>query len=67
MNATVEVCALNRSILGYCAEFNTDGALIQENYNADCRKYDPPCPKIYNSAEAYKCDLFSEPFPISKI
>ncbi|XP_052691865.1 uncharacterized protein LOC128169854 [Crassostrea angulata] len=54
MNATVEVCALNRSILGYCAEFNTDGALIQENYNADCRKYDPPCPKIYNSAEAYK-------------
>lgn len=30
---------------GYCAEFNADGALIQENYNADCRKYDPPCPK----------------------
>lgn len=41
---------------GYCAEFNADGALIQENYNADCRKYDPPYPKIYNSAEAYKCE-----------
>lgn len=54
MNATVEVCALNRSILGYCAEFNTDGTLVQENYNADCRKYNPPCPNIYNSAEAYK-------------
>lgn len=54
MNATVEVCALNRSILGYCSEFNTNGALIQENYGADCRKYDPPCPQIYNSAEAYK-------------
>lgn len=54
MNATVEMCALNRSILGYCAEFNTDGALIQENYNADCRKVYWPCPNIYNSAEAYK-------------
>lgn len=54
MNATVEVCALNRSILGYCAEFNTDGALIQENYHADCRKFNWPCPNIYNSAEAYK-------------
>lgn len=54
MNALVEVCALNRSILGYCAEFNTDGALIQDNYHLDCRKFDPPCPNIYNSAEAYK-------------
>lgn len=54
MNATVEVCALNQSILGHCAEFDTDGAFIQGNYKADCRKHDPPCPKIYNSAEAYK-------------
>lgn len=54
MNATIEVCALNRSILGYCAEFNTDGALIQENYNAECRIFDRSCPNIYNSAEAYK-------------
>lgn len=48
--------------IGYCAEFNTNGALIQENYGADCRKYDPPCPKIYNSAEAYKCELISYPY-----
>lgn len=54
MNATIEVCALNQSILGYCAEFDTDGAFIQENYRADCRQFDPPCPKIYDSAEAYK-------------
>lgn len=47
--------------IGYCAEFNTAGALIQENYGADCRKYDPPCPKIYNSAKAYKCELISYP------
>lgn len=54
MNATIEVCALNRSILGYCAEFDTYEAFIQENYEADCRKFDPPCPTIYDSAEAYK-------------
>lgn len=44
--------------VGFCAEFDQDGALIQDNYKADCRKYDPPCPKIYNSAEAYKCELY---------
>lgn len=44
--------------LGYCAEFDTDGAFIQENYRADCRKFDSPCPRIYNSAEAYKCELY---------
>lgn len=54
MNAIVEVCALNRSILGYCAEFNEDGALIQDNYHADCKNYTPQCPTFYNSAEAYK-------------
>lgn len=54
MNDTIEVCALNQSVLGHCAEFDTDGAFIQENYKADCRKHNPPCPNIYNSADAYK-------------
>lgn len=52
----IQPCFVLFTKKGYCAEFNADGALIQENYGADCRKYDPPCPKIYNSAEAYKCE-----------
>lgn len=31
------------------------GRVIQENYHADCRNLNPPCPSFYNSAEAYKC------------
>lgn len=30
------------------------GHVIQENYAAECVRYDPPCPQVYNSAEAYK-------------
>lgn len=54
INATLEVCAFNRTIIGHCAEFNIDGAKVQDNYDADCTKHDPPCPSSYNSAEAYK-------------
>lgn len=53
-NATVEVCALNRLILGFCAEFDITAAVVQENYNADCKTHNPTCPKFYDSAEAYK-------------
>lgn len=53
-NATLEVCALNRTILGHCAEFNTMGAVVQDNYYTDCTRLEPPCPTSYNSAEAYK-------------
>lgn len=53
-NATLEVCALNRTIFGYCTEYNINGKLIQDNYGADCSKEDPPCPPFYNSADAYK-------------
>lgn len=54
MNANLEVCALNRTIFGYCTEYSINGKVIQENYDADCSKDDPPCPPFYNSAEAYK-------------
>lgn len=54
LNSTLEVCAFNRTIFGFCTEFNTKGAMIQDNYAADCTSHDPPCPKSYNSAEAYK-------------
>eukprot|EP00105_Crassostrea_gigas_P035145 XP_019919293.1 PREDICTED: uncharacterized protein LOC105319322 isoform X2 [Crassostrea gigas] len=53
-NATLEVCALNRTIIGYCTEYSIKGIVIQDNYGADCTKFNPPCPASYNSAEAYK-------------
>lgn len=53
-NATVEVCALGRYILGFCAEFNANGALVQENFDANCKQHNPPCPVYYHSAKAYK-------------
>lgn len=37
-NATLEVCAPNRTILGYCTEYNIHGTVIQDNYGADCTK-----------------------------
>lgn len=52
-NATIEVCALNRSIFGYCAEYDAAGGLVQDNYDLDCQQRHPPCPALYNSAEAY--------------
>lgn len=45
-------------LLGFCAVFDKDGALIQDKFSANCRKYDPSCPEFYNSAEAYKCKLY---------
>lgn len=53
-NALLEVCALNRTIFGYCSEYNTMGKVIQEHYDAECRNHDLPCPILYNSAESYK-------------
>lgn len=53
-NETVEVCALNRLILGFCAEFDMNAAVVQENYDADCKTHNPPCPEFYDSAETYK-------------
>lgn len=41
--------------IGQCTEYNIDGKVIQENYDADFRTHDSPCPPFYNSAEAYKC------------
>lgn len=44
--------------IGYCTEFNTRGAMIQDHYATDCTDHEPPCPTSYNSAEAYKCNEF---------
>lgn len=43
--------------IGYCTEFNTRGAMIQDHYATDCTDHEPPCPTSYNSAEAYKCNV----------
>lgn len=41
--------------LGYCAEFDINGALVQENYSAHCKTHNPPCPEYYDSAKTYNC------------
>lgn len=51
MNATIEVCAPSRFIIGQlCTEFNFGGNKIQGNYNAKCQQ----CPVTYNSSTAFK-------------
>lgn len=44
---------------GFCAEFNMNAAVVQENYDADCKTHNSPCPEFYDSAEAYKCKATS--------
>ncbi|XP_062605555.1 uncharacterized protein LOC134267351 [Saccostrea cucullata] len=55
MNMTIEVCAPSVPILGQkCAEFNTVGAVVQDNFYTKCDDSDPPCPFTYNSTDMYK-------------
>lgn len=49
-------------MIGFCTEFNTRGAIIQDNYAAKCTNHEPPCPTSYNSAEAYKCNVLKIAF-----
>ena len=42
-------------MLGYCAEYDAAGGLVQDNYDLGCQQRHPPCPALYNSAEAYLC------------
>lgn len=53
-NATLEVCAPKRTILGHCAEFNIVGGVIQDQHSAKCNKTFPKCDKYYISSDAYK-------------
>lgn len=49
-NATIEVCAPSKLIVGnVCAEFNFGGNKIQRHYAAKCQR----CPTVYNSSNAY--------------
>lgn len=53
-NATLEVCATQRLILGHCAEFNSVGGVIQDHYLVPCNDSFPKCDKYYLSTDAYK-------------
>ncbi|XP_062574619.1 uncharacterized protein LOC134236447 [Saccostrea cucullata] len=49
-NATVEVCAPARNIIGHCAEYNYGRQGIQDHQQIKCET----CPSSYLSTEAYK-------------
>lgn len=52
----IEVCVPSYNILlGYCAEYNTVGALVQQHRGLRCSDMDPPCPQLYTSTDAYLC------------
>lgn len=50
----LEVCAVYKFIYGNrCAEFDSDGSIVQENSNK-CNNALVPCPMVYKSTEAFK-------------
>nr|XP_022291294.1 uncharacterized protein LOC111102724 [Crassostrea virginica] len=49
----VEVCAPQYVIIGYCAEYNIVGAVIQPHTTLKCRNVTPQCPNRYISTDAY--------------
>lgn len=53
-NATLEVCAPERLILGHCTEFNEVGGVIQDQLFTKCNGVFPKCDDFYFSSEAYK-------------
>lgn len=53
-NETLEVCAPQRRMLGYCTEFNVAGGVIQSHKTAKCNTAFPKCDNIYLSSDAYK-------------
>lgn len=53
-NATLEVCAPEQLIFGFCAEFNVDSGAIQIHRSAQCNRAFPKCDDIYVSSNAYK-------------
>lgn len=50
----LEVCADEKKIFGYCAEFNEVGRVIQIHTTAPCEKVFPNCDDAYSSVDAYK-------------
>lgn len=50
--------------LGFCAEFNVAGRVIQRHKSAECNKVFPKCDGIYSSINAYKCTSKMKSFHI---
>lgn len=50
--------------LGFCAEFNVAGRVIQRHKSAECNKVFPKCDEIYSSINAYKCTSKMKSFHI---
>lgn len=51
----VIICTYNFE--GFCAEYNTVGALVQHHIGLKCSDMKPPCPQHYNSTDAYICKM----------
>lgn len=49
----VEVCAPQFYIHGFCTEYNSLGAAIQEHFSLKCSEFKPPCDTSYLSTNAY--------------
>lgn len=53
-------CVLISLFTGHCSEYSISGNMIQRNSKADCSMFNNnPCPIVYRSTEAYKCELTS--------
>ncbi|XP_062619702.1 uncharacterized protein LOC134281242 [Saccostrea cucullata] len=52
-NQSLEVCAPEKIIFGFCTEFNQEIGKILANYYLDCTTFMPPCEKKYYSSNAY--------------
>ncbi|XP_056014796.1 uncharacterized protein LOC125675832 isoform X5 [Ostrea edulis] len=60
-NATIELCAEERVIVGRkCTEFSYGGAFLQEHYENKCTA----CPYLYNSSDIY---LYQECFQFHSV
>ncbi|XP_062579615.1 uncharacterized protein LOC134241602 [Saccostrea cucullata] len=60
-NATVEVCAEEKIIVGRkCTEYSHGGAFLQEHYENSCTS----CPYLYNSSDVY---LYQECFQFQSL
>lgn len=49
----IEVCAMEIYIIGFCAEYNMQGGVVQEHFALECYDVQPNCPYRYKSTEAY--------------
>lgn len=52
-NKFIEVCAVEFYIIGFCAEYNMQGEVVQEDFDLKCNDVKPNCPHRYKSTEAY--------------